>query len=150
MSQPFPEPVLRKLPEEPLWQEANQLADFFYSLIGDFPDTEQWYSAAKIRSACLDMLFYTSEALGSPQPSTAETDWSHAAKAVSALRAIYPFTGRQGFTKTDPDIVLRLDKMLKLIGQEVSLAHKHFTQVNAADLDLWREKYKIWKKIDDK
>lgn len=145
----FPKPVIRNVVKEPLWREANDVANYMYEKGRDFPESETWYAASKLHAATLDMLFYVSEALGGTLPSTIAADWSNARRAVAAIRTIYPFSAKQGFIELEPEIVVRLDKLLQLIDQEVQKTDVWMTQAMDTDLAQWREKYKIWKKIDD-
>jgi site-specific recombinase XerD len=133
-----------------LWREANAIAEHMYDKISAFPEEEKWYSAVRIKTATLDMLFHTSAALGGSSSSTTGTDWSYARKGLSALRTLYPFVAKQGFLELEPEIVVRLDKMMDLVDKEVHKNYEAVEEFNEADLDHWRERYELWKKTDDK
>src|SRR5581483_6522835 len=114
----YPKLQLRKITDEALWKEANAIAEYMFSVVRDFPESETYYSASKLRGAALNMLTYVAEALAGTVPSTTETDWSWARKAVAALRTLYPFSAKQNFIQLEPAMVVRLDKMMAMIDKE--------------------------------
>ena len=69
-----------KLEDDPLWREANELAEYMYGKLPEFPDDERWSSVSKIRSSANDLMFYVGQAVTNAVPVGAEYEWGNASK----------------------------------------------------------------------
>lgn len=137
--------ALQRLEDEPLWVEANALAEFVYALLPELPEDEKWDTALKLRTAANNLIFSTAEALGNGGPSTMEYEWGDVRKYASALKTMYRFAGRQEFIDFDPSIMVRLNKFLTAVGEELSQAYERTAKSNADELEAWRDRYALWK-----
>lgn len=143
------QPVLTKVEDSPLWKEANALAELIYGITGQLPEEEKWTIGYKFKNAATDLIFYTTQALASTSRGGAEQDWSQARKAAYAMRTEYRFSGRQKWTELDPEVMVRIDTFIKQVDHEITKNAKMADDANQYDLDLWREKYKIWSKLHE-
>ena len=67
----------------------------------------------------------------------------------AALKTIYRFASRQGFIDLEPEIMVRMDKLMEQIQRELAKAGKKTKANEEHQLDLWREQYKLWRKMND-
>ena len=140
-----PEPTLIKLEDSPIWREACDIAELMYNKLGDLPESEKWDTTAKLQHEANDLMLHVSHAVGGSSVNSNEYDWSSARKSVSALKTIYRFAGRQKFIELEPEIMVRFDKLIVLIDQEIIKTYKQSEADKEKDLDYWQEKYKLWK-----
>lgn len=139
----------KKLTENHLWKEANNIAEYMYSQLGEFEHTpdEKWNTERKIRNAANDVLFFIAQAVGNFMPDAAEYDWNNARKNLFALRTMYTFAHKQRFITLDPEIVVRVDELLANIDTEIKAVQKEVTKKGKKDMEPWLEKYRLWKEI---
>ena len=136
----------------PLWKEVFKLSEYFYSILDEITDNnpeEQWTTVSKLRSAANDCLFYTAQAIANPTIDAAEYDWSGARKNLFALQSLYLFAGKQKFLKLDPEIVVTIDNLIAEIDSNLEESKKAFEHKSKAELDPWKEKYRIWKEMQN-
>lgn len=131
--------------DEPLWVLANELAEFMYGILAQLPEEERWDTASKIRTAANNLLFSTAEAVGNGGPATMEYEWGDVRRYAVALKTMYRFAGRQGFVDIDPEIMLKLDRCMNIIDEEMTHACELTEKANQDELEAWREKYRLWK-----
>lgn len=143
------QPIFNKVEKNPLWKEANDLAETIYVATTQLPDEEKWTHVYKFKNAATDLIFYTTQALASSSRSGAEQDWNQVRKAAYAMRTEYRFSGRQKWTELDPEVMVRIDKFIKQVDKEIIKSVKMYDDANQYDLDLWREKYKLWSKLHE-
>jgi hypothetical protein len=141
-------PALRKLEDEPIWQIANELAEYFYSILPNFPEEEKWNSESKTRQEANNLVFSAGEALGNIAQTISDYEWGSVRKAASGLKTIYRFAGRQKFITIDPDIMVKLNKLLALIDVQVIVAFEASEAYNQRELERWRERYQLWKQLE--
>lgn len=138
---------MKKVDNNPLWNEVNDLAEYMYGKAAEIPSDEEWRTIYKLKIASIDLLFYAAQALGCVSPATAQFEWVNARKQAVALKAIYRFAGRQKFIVLEPEVMVRLDKLIEQIDTALA-ADKAKTDVQEEeDLKPWLKKYEIWKKI---
>jgi hypothetical protein len=145
MSKQMP-PKPLKLETEPLWKEACSLAEYMYGKLAEFPEEEKWQSENKLRTEANNLLYFISQGLGNASPSNREYEWGLARRSISALKTIYRFATRQKFIELEPEIMVRLDGLLKLIDVEVAKAYADTEAYNKQDMADWRKKYELAKK----
>lgn len=140
---------LVKLEDNPLWREACDLAEYVYGKLPDLPDDEKWDTTRKLRQSANDLMFYVGQAVTNGLPVGATFEWGSASKALGGLKTMYRFAGRQKFIELDPQIMVRLDKLNERIQQEIHGAAEKTSQNEEHQLNLWREQYKLWRKMND-
>jgi hypothetical protein len=141
-----------KIEDRPIWKEACDLAEFMYGKLSDFPEEEKWYTATKLRSATIDFMYFASLAVGNTNPVGREFDWINVRKNAAALLTVYRFAGRQKFIELEPEIMVRITKMLTKVDTIIAEAQENGerfrVEESKKDLKPWLEKYEIWKQIE--
>lgn len=142
----------KKLTENHLWKEANAIAEYMYGRLEEFEQTpdEKWNTERKIRNAANDTLFFIAQAVGNFMPDAAEYDWNNARKNLFALRTMYTFAHKQKFIVLNPEIVVKIDKLLADIDTEITAAKDEITKKTKKDMEPWLEKYRLWKEMEGK
>lgn len=144
---------LKRLEDDPLWNEANALAAYFYDKLGDFPEEEKWHTQSKLHNAAADFIFWMGLSLSNVSTSGQEHDWAYARKYIGALKTVYRFAGRQKFVELDPEIMVRLDKLMAQVDKRIQQAYvksEEFRTTEAEkDLKPWLKKYEIWRKLNN-
>ncbi len=141
-------PKLVRLEDEPMWVEACALAEYIYSILHLLPEEEKWNTTLKLRNSANDLMFYVSQGLSNTSPAAVEYDWAGVRKHASGLKTMYRFAGKQDFIDLDPEIMVRLNKLLEDVDSKVLAAIKQTKDANIAEVEHWRQKYKLWKGID--
>lgn len=134
-----------KLEEEPLWKLANEVAEEVYKVLPEIPEEEKWDTAVKLRTAANNMLFSVGEAVGNGGPATMEYEWGDARKYMAALKTMYRFAGRQHFIEIDPELMVKLDKGMQIIDDELRKSYELTEKANQDELEMWRDRYRLWK-----
>jgi hypothetical protein len=140
-----PEPELTKLEDSKIWLETEAIVDYMYGLLGDFTEDEKYASESKLRNASNDLLFSVAEAIGDSSPAATEYVWSYVRKHAMGLKAIYRFCARQKMIEIEPSIMVRLDKLLKMVDQEVKKAYERTKQTHKAEVEHWKQTYRLQK-----
>lgn len=138
-----------KLEDNRLWREANELAEFMYSKLVLLPADEKYETIRKLRSSSNDLIFYIGQAASNKIPVGAEFEWGHASRSLGALKTMYRFACRQGFLELDPQIMVRIDKLVENVQLEVSKSAEMAKQNEEHQLDVWREQYRLWRAMND-
>lgn len=142
--------VPKKIRSDSLWKSVYEVAEKTYQLTnrmnGEFSE-EQWRTSGKLRSAGIDSLFYTSQAVGNEAQELSKYDWNNARKNLFSVHSIYTFAAKQKFIELDPEFVLLLDKLLVEIDQRIQQASKVADEIEKKELEPWLEKYRIWQKL---
>ena len=136
-----------RLEDSTIWQEACSLAEYMYSKLIEFSEEEKWDSQRKLRSSANDVMFFVSQAIGNAVPGGREYEWGLSRKHAAALKTMYRFACRQKFIDLEPEIMVRLDKLIKQIDLEVVKANRQTEEHGQKELELWLEKYRLWQKI---
>ena len=139
-------PKLEPMEKSELWQEACDLAQLVYDAAADFPPEQSFNTASKLRMAAIDLMYAVSQGLGNSNPSGREYDWGFARKGAFGLKTLYRFSGKQKFLELDPHVMVRLDKVLKLIDAEVEKGYAESAAKYKEEMESWRLKYEMWKK----
>lgn len=115
----------KPLRDNPLYKETLAIAEVMYGLLDklveDFPE-EKWATASKLRNAANDSLYYVSQAVGNALPETSAYDWSNVRKHLFSLQTMYIFAGKQHFFVLDPDVVVRIDKLIQQADTNIATA----------------------------
>lgn len=135
------------LEKEPIWILSNELAEFIYDKLEDFPDEEKWNTSFKLRGAANDIILFVSLGLGGESFHGAEDDWLSARKSCFALKTMYRFAGRQKFIELIPEIMIKFDTLIESIDHKIELAKVNNEKAEKDELKPWLEKYKLWKEI---
>lgn len=143
------QPILNKVEDNLLWKESSELAELAYRSVMDLPEDEKWTHSYKFKNAATDLIFYTTQALANTSRGGAEQDWNQVRKAGYALRTEYRFAGRQKWLELEPEVMVRIDKFIKQVDKEIVRSAKMLDEANQYDLDLWREKYKVWRQLHE-
>lgn len=123
-----------KLEDMLLWQLSNEVAEHVYAKLADLPEEERWDTTAKLRSSASQLIFTVAQALGNSAPAATEFDWAQARKQLFALKTMYRFAGRQHFFKIEPDIMLKLDKMIAIVEAENAKAVEQTAKANQREI----------------
>lgn len=138
-----------KLESNKIWKDANAIAEYMYSILGDFPIDETWVSGRKIRSASNDLIFYVAQGIAYTVNPGDEYDWANAKKQLFSLKTIYEFSIKQGFVAQDPSIVVKIDRLFDAIDKELEKAKVQTEDFKNDDIKHWQKKYKIWKSMNE-
>ena len=142
-------PELRTLEKEPIWKEANALAEYMYSKLGDFPTEEKWTTGAKVRSTANDLMYYAALALGNASYGSSEYEWASLRKHALALKTLYRFASRQDFIELDPEIMVRFDSFVRQVDRELVKAYKKTALAGDKEMEPWLKKYALWKEMQN-
>lgn len=116
----------KNLRDNPTWKETSEIVDAVYGqldkLIKDFPE-EKWASASKLRNAANDCLYYISQAVGNALIETSSYDWSNARKHLFSLQSMYIFATKQKFLTIEPELIVRIDKLIQQIDTSIAAAN---------------------------
>lgn len=134
-----------RLEDEPMWVEANSLAEAIYAILPEIPEDEKWDITNKLRSSSIDLLFCVAEAFGDARPVTTEFEWGETRKHIASLKTIYRFAGRQKIIDLDPRMMVRFDTFMSDIDDRVAAAYDQTEADQKHDLDMWRTKYQLWR-----
>lgn len=142
----------RQLPKDnPILNQATELVKYIYDevldLFGEF-DMEKYDTESKIRRSANDVMFFVAQAAGSRAIETSKYDWNNARKNLVALRAMYIFSDKR-FFELEPSIVVKMDKLIAEIDKEIDKSENENKRKIDEDLEPWRKKYNIWKKISE-
>lgn len=140
---------MKKLEDNLLWQEADGLAEYIYGKLEELPAEEEWDTKRKLRSSANDLIFYVAQGLGNASPSATEYDWGTARKCAFSLKTMYRFAGKQKFIEIEPDIMVKLDQLIKEINTEIDGAYKKTEAQEAKEINAWLKKYGLWKEMQD-
>lgn len=138
-------PKLQPLEKEKLWREACELTEYFYSLLDKYPQEESYITASKLRMSSVDFLYSVSQALANVSRSGREYDWSNARRALAGAKTLYRFSSKQEFIELDPEIMVRIDAVLKEIDERVVEAYKDSDAMYEREITAWQKKYEAWK-----
>ncbi len=138
-------PQQETLEDNKVWQEACSIAEHIYSKLGDMPESEKWVTTRKLQSTANDLMFYVSQAVGGTRTVASEYDWNSARKDLNSLKTMYRFAGRQKFIELEPEMMVRFNKLQKLIDAEIEADYDQAEAAKAQDLEFWQGKYKLWK-----
>ncbi|MGC1176977.1 MAG: hypothetical protein WA843_02805 [Candidatus Saccharimonadales bacterium] len=143
----FETPDLKKLEDYPIWKETSEIVEYMYGQLGEFPDDEKWNTKIKLQNTSNELLFTMAQALGDSAPANKEYIWSQVRKSATALKAMYRFACRQKFLSIEPEMMVRLDKLLKQIDAEVEKAYKRTKAANLEEIEFWQKKYHMWQEM---
>lgn len=135
-------PKLLRLEDEPLWVEVNSLVEYVYSKLPELPEDEKWDTTSRLRSAANTLLFAMAEALGDPSSGAAEFNWGAMRRHASSLKTMYRFAGRQKFFELEPEIMVRLDELLRQIDEQIKLIYQRQSDDESGGLDYLQKKFK--------
>jgi len=102
-----------------IWKDTYEIAQYVYvkleELADNYPD-EKWSTVIKLRSSAVDSIFYVSQAVGSMESDATIYDWNNARKNLFALQTIYLFVTKQKMLDIEPDLIVKIDKLISRIG----------------------------------
>lgn len=121
------------------------LSDFIFELIDELPNSE---SALKLRLQyiAVDISFYLLLCDGARDKSVAH-EWCSARNHAVAFRGLYRLAGRRGLFKIQPEIMVRVDELIKEIDYNITKAEENTKQQEQSEMEPWLKKYKIWKEM---
>jgi hypothetical protein len=141
-------PKPTKLEDIQIWKNACELGEFMYSVLENFPEEEKWATVSKLRNSANDLIFYVGQAVGDGSISASRNDWNNARRHASGMKTMYRFAGRQKFVTLDPEIMVKIDRLIEEIDENLEIAKDQFDLEAKADLKPWLEKYRIWKEMN--
>lgn len=136
--------------ESKLWNEASTCVEHIHGLLIDlvehYPD-EKWTTAAKLRTAATDGMFFISKAIAGMTPEYNRYDWDQARRHFFAMQSLYLVAGKRKMLELDPEMVIKLDRLLKVITEACEKAKADAELQHDKELELWIKKYDLWQKI---
>ncbi len=142
--------IPNELRKNSLWKGTYELVVHIYGkveeIIDNFPD-EKWTTATKLRNSANDSLFYVAQSIGNSTIDGADYDWSNARKNLFSLQTMYIFAGKQKFLELDPEIVVKIDKLLNEVDASIAISKKEAENKTRKELKSWLEKYRLWKEM---
>lgn len=144
--------IPKKVRDDSFWKDVYALAIRFYA-IGDevikIAPSEEWRTVSKLRNAASDSLFYASQAVGNSAPEAASYDLNFTRKNLFALQSMYTFATKQAYIELDPELVVKIDKIISEIDTRITLSKEEAKKKNDEELQPWLEKYRLWQKMQD-
>ncbi|HSX29709.1 MAG TPA: hypothetical protein VLE73_04080 [Candidatus Saccharimonadales bacterium] len=138
--------------KNPLLEEANAIAASVYEIAdvieAELPD-EKWRTVSKLKGAANDAYFYVAQVAGAGQNQAFEFDCVNAQKYLNTVKAMYIFAAKQGMTELDPELVVKIDKLVAETDAAWAASQKETKRKTEEDLRPWLEKYRIWQKISN-
>jgi hypothetical protein len=143
------EPKLTKLETDPIWLSADKIANYTLDILEEFPEDEKWEVVSKLKANATNLLFSLSWAIGSATTIGQVYDWGAARKYAVSLRAFLHLSNKRQLFKTDPQIMVELDKLIDDIGTETKKAAKDARLAEADEESTWLKRYEFWRKAND-
>ncbi len=136
--------------ENSLLNEVSAIAKAMYR-VADAIETEQldekWRTASKLKNAANDSYFYAAQVTGGGKNQAQEFDCINAKKHLNTLKAMYIFANKEQMVELDPELVVRIDKLVANFDTEQEASQKEMKHKTEEELKPWLEKYRIWQKI---
>jgi hypothetical protein len=108
---------------------------------------EKWRTVSKIKNSANDAYFYVAQVAGAGESQSLEFDCINARKYLNTMKSMYVFAARQNMLELDPELVVRIDKLVNIIDTEQALSQQYIKSKTEEELKPWLEKYSIWQKI---
>lgn len=137
----------RNQSQDALWHEASDIAEYVYGKLHELPDEEKWQTGARLRSEANGLMYFTACAVGSAAAASQESDWGYVRRAATALRVVYRFACRQKFLTLDPEIMVRLDALLKQADAAIAESRQRLEEEDRKDFEHWHKKYELARKV---
>lgn len=134
----------------PLLNEASAIAEFMYDVANEIETNlldEKWRTASKLKNAAVDAYFYLAQVVGAGEAQSLEYDCINARKYFNVLKSMYIFVAKQGMVELDPELIVRIDKVVKKIDAEKEAGQEEIKRKVEEEMKPWLEKYRIWQKI---
>ena len=136
--------------ESSLLNEVSAIAALMY----DVADTieindadEKWRTVSKIKNSANDAYFNVAQVVGAGKGQSTEYECINARKHLNTLKSMYIFASKQTFIELDPELVVRIDNVVKAIDTELVAGQKETRRKTDEEMQPWLEKYRIWQKI---
>jgi hypothetical protein len=133
-----------------LLKEASDIAEKIYKMADEIESSEpdeKWRTVSKLKNSANDAYFYIAQVAGAGKAQSFEFDCVNARKNMSTLKYMYVFACRQGMVELEPEIVLRMEKLIVVIDDEQKLSQLQTKSRSDEELKPRLEKYRIWQKI---
>lgn len=143
-------PLPLQLEKDEIWQKANEITQRVYGQLHDFPEEEKWVTQVKLRAGANDLLWSVAQGVSGAVPAGLEYDWGQARKQAGTLKTMYRFATRQKFIELQPEIMVMLNELIRNIDTKVAEAYVQTQEHNERELELWRERYRLWKQANEK
>ena len=108
---------------------------------------EKWRTVSKIKNAANDSYFYVAQVVGAGENNALEFDCINAHKHLNTLKSMYVFASKQDMTELDPELVVKIEKLIKEIDSLKEASETEIKRKTDEELKPWLEKYRIWQKI---
>ncbi len=132
-----------------LWQQANEIAEYMYSIVDKLPAEENWNTKSKLRIASGDLIFDLAQALGgAANPAAAKYAWVSARKQLFALKTMYRFSYKQHYVDMDPDVMVKIEKLVDETDEQIERCGKQAEKETEAQVKSWLKKYEVWKEMN--
>lgn len=136
--------------ENSLLKDTAAIANTMYA-VADVIETnssdEKWRTVSKLKNAANDAYFYAAQVVGAGENQASEFDCINTRKNLNALRAMYIFATKQHIAELDPELVLKIDKIVSEIDAVQEASKNEIKRKTKEELKPWLEKYRIWQKI---
>lgn len=136
--------------KSPLLDDVNSIAEAMYKIANaietDVLD-ERWRTASKLKNAANDAYFYVAQVTGAGESQALEFDCINARKYLNTLKAMYIFAAKQNMTELEPELVIKIDRLVAKIDIEQASSQKEIKRKIEEELKPWLEKYRIWQQM---
>jgi len=137
--------------ENVLLKGISAIASFMYDVAdeieADYSLDEKWRTASKIKDAANNSYFYTAQVVGAGEGKALKHECIYARKDLKALKAMYIFAAKQGMTKLDPEMILKIDSLVVGLDKAYDTSEEELVRREKEELKPWLEKYRIWQEI---
>lgn len=131
-------------------QETSDIAEQMYKIADEIeshePD-EKWRTVSKLKNSANDAYFYMAQVKGAGKGQSLEFDCINARKFINTMKSMYVFASKQGMIELEPELVVRIEKLIAVIDDEHQLSQQQIKSKNDEEMKPWLEKYRIWQKI---
>ena len=136
--------------EHPLIIEAGNIAHKMYEIAeaieAALPD-EKWRTVNKLKQTANDAYFFVAQVVADGKGSSQEFECINARKSLKTLKSLYVFASKEHMTELDPSLIVHIEQLATEMNSWQKSSQQETVHKNAADLEPWLEKYRIWKQI---
>jgi hypothetical protein len=119
-----------KIEDSKLWKDMYSLATFIFSDLDGLPKDEDFQLKFALKNSAHGISNYTASAVGSISPSEQLQHFSMARSALFSMKSAMKSAHSQYNHKIDPDIMLKIDRLVRDIDAEVTAASEALTSWN--------------------
>jgi len=119
-----------KIEDSILWKDMYSLATFIFSDLDGLPKEEDFQLKYELKSSAYGISNYTASALGAISPADKLQHFSRVRSALFSMKAAMKSAHSRYDYIIDPDIMLKIDRLVANIDAEVASATEALTSWN--------------------